>query len=213
MPSTAIHPWSGAPRPRKRSVTSDGTARPPIATRAEQLIVERLLSEALRQLQTTLGAAPRGEFRVLTLTQLWREYEALRRSRRSAATWHITRFHKIISDRHGDRGLAQNHVARELGLSAFHLSRMINRETGRDFHWHLRMARVDHARRLLTSTRLKMHAIAAAAGFTTTSQRDHQFKAAVGMTPSAYREAHGYPRLASGPPVARGGHDGRIRTQ
>ena len=92
-----------------------------------------------------------------------------------------------ISAAHGEAGFGMPDLARRLGVSRWHLARVLTKVTGHDIRWHITQARVQHAERLLTDPRLSIKQVAVAAGFRSTSELDRQFHRAHGTRPSAYR--------------------------
>lgn len=99
----------------------------------------------------------------------------------------VLRASQIIKTRYGDSSLSLNIVARQSGISPWQLSRLMKRSTGQGFMWHVQATRVQAAERLLRDTKLSVKEIAAAVGYTNTTQMDRQFRRARGITPSALR--------------------------
>jgi len=84
-------------------------------------------------------------------------------------------------------------LAREAGLSPFHLARTFHKTTGLPPHAWLLQARVCKARHLIAqcaggSPRLGLADIAAATGFTDQSHLTHAFRRQIGITPGRYRK-------------------------
>lgn len=181
---------SSTPRERLRSFETLLDLAPAVS-QADRVISERLLAEALRRLYVAFRL-PNVRITAdrLMLADLRREFTALCRLRRRASARHVARFFEVICEGHSNPELLEEDVGRELGISVRHLSRLVNRETGRRFDWHVRAARVHHAAQLLVSSKLSMKEIAAAAGFSGTSELDHQFHAVHGVSPSCYRETN-----------------------
>jgi AraC-like DNA-binding protein len=170
----------------------------PAVSQVDRLISERLLAEALRRLYVACRVPdPRLTGDRLTLTDLRGEFTALCQLRRRASVRHMARFFELIGERYRNSDLREEDIARELGISARHLSRLVNGETGRRFDWHVRALRVRHAAELLLSSELSMKEIAAAAGFSGTSELDHQFHGVHGVSPSSYRETNAVVRTVS----------------
>jgi AraC-like DNA-binding protein len=97
------------------------------------------------------------------------------------------------------RWLALNLTAAELdaaaaaiGLAPRSLQRHL-RDTGTTFRNELRVARLDEARRLLSTTDTKIDAIAAAVGCESSSSFVRLFREAHGETPAVWRERHREP--------------------
>ena len=89
-----------------------------------------------------------------------------------------------------DAQIALTRVADHVGLSPWHLARMLKRKTGQGFVAHLRRCRVEAAQRLLTGDpRFSLKEIAAAVGYREQGQLTHAFRQHCGMTPIAFRSA------------------------
>jgi AraC-like DNA-binding protein len=108
------------------------------------------------------------------------------------STAHLTRL--LVSDcldivqrRFHDPTLTLRSAARELGVSPWHLSRLITRITGHGFHWHLQQVRLNEASSLLRHTRLLVKEITAAVGYKQVSDLDRAFRSRFGLTPTNYR--------------------------
>jgi AraC-like DNA-binding protein len=80
-------------------------------------------------------------------------------------------------------------VARKAGFSVPAFSRVFKQATGTSFLAYLRTIRVEHAKRLLTTTRLTTDQIAQASGFQSQHHLIRSFKKVTGQTPGACRRA------------------------
>lgn len=78
-------------------------------------------------------------------------------------------------------------VARRAGMSVPAFSRAFKQATGTSFLAYLRVVRVEHAKRLLTSTQLTTEQIAQACGFQSQHHLIRSFKKVTNQTPGAYR--------------------------
>lgn len=78
-------------------------------------------------------------------------------------------------------------LAAALGVSRWHLSRVISRETGHGFAEHLHGLRVLEAAHLLATTRLSVKEVAATVGYPRTGELDRHFGRWLRMTPSRFR--------------------------
>jgi len=78
-------------------------------------------------------------------------------------------------------------LARELGMSKFHLSRRFREEVGVTFRTYLLRTRLDRAKVLLTRTQDSITEVAHAVGIGDLPRFDKLFKRYTGVTPSAYR--------------------------
>jgi len=76
-------------------------------------------------------------------------------------------------------------LARECGLSPFHLTRTFSRELGAPPHVYLTRVRLDHAKRLLAAG-VPAGEVAATAGFADQSHLTRRFKGWFGVTPGRY---------------------------
>lgn len=80
-------------------------------------------------------------------------------------------------------------VAKKAGMSVPAFSRAFKQATGTSFLAYLREVRVEHTKRLLTTTPLIAEEIAHACGFQSQHHLIRSFKKVTGETPGAYREA------------------------
>jgi AraC-like DNA-binding protein len=78
-------------------------------------------------------------------------------------------------------------LARELGMSKYHLSRRFKEEVGVTFRRYLLRTRLDRAKVLLSRTQDSITEVAHAVGFGDLPRFDKLFKRYTGLTPSAYR--------------------------
>src|SRR5262245_43006669 len=78
-------------------------------------------------------------------------------------------------------------LARELGMSKFHLSRRFREEVGVTVRTYLLRTRLDRAKVLLTRTQDSITEVAHAVGIGDLPRFDKLFKRYTGLTPSAYR--------------------------
>ncbi len=84
-------------------------------------------------------------------------------------------------------------IAKLLGISRRHLTRLFRLSTGQTIHAHLSQVRLRKAMHLLTTTQLSVQEIAHKLGFATTGGLTATFRAATGQTPSKYRQSHRAP--------------------
>lgn len=97
---------------------------------------------------------------------------------------------RIIHDQGKDGPLRLGQVAREVGLSARHLSEVFHRATGTTFVAYLARIRVEHAQQLLRRSSLRVSEVAERAGFRSLSQFNRTFQRLAGQPPRAYRAKH-----------------------
>lgn len=85
-------------------------------------------------------------------------------------------------------------TARHVGMSPWHLTRLLTRETGRSFLGHVHRSRVTAATQLLESTNLLIKEVAAAVGYTDSTQFCRRFRGIVGLSPARFRNQRRYAR-------------------
>lgn len=83
--------------------------------------------------------------------------------------------------------VAMDDVAAHVGLSRWHLSRLLVRQTGTTYRDLLRSARMARAQPLLREQLLSMKEIAARLGYLYATEFDRQFHRTFGMSPTAWR--------------------------
>lgn len=81
-------------------------------------------------------------------------------------------------------------MADEAGISTYHFSRLFKQSTGSSPYRYLTGRRIEHAKRLLTTTRLPLVEIALEVGFASQSRFTEAFRRHVGTTPSSYRQTY-----------------------
>lgn len=94
----------------------------------------------------------------------------------------------IVENKYGDPNLSLALVAREIGVSANHLSTCFKMETGIRFTRYLNLLRIDHARTLLEDARYRIYEIAELVGLSNTRYFSKLFREYTGITPSEYRK-------------------------
>jgi AraC family transcriptional regulator len=87
-----------------------------------------------------------------------------------------------------DRPLTLEELGRVAQYSPCHLDRLFHLATGQTLHQYVIARRLAKARRLLTTTDLPLHQVAALAGFGDQSQLSKQYRRAYGVAPSAERK-------------------------
>ena len=83
--------------------------------------------------------------------------------------------------------LSLNEVADHVYVSQWHLSKLLNRESGQTFFELLGRMRIEKAKKLLYDPALRIHEIAEACGFSEVAHFSKSFKKYVGCTPGEYR--------------------------
>jgi AraC-like DNA-binding protein len=94
---------------------------------------------------------------------------------------------RVIDSRFSEVHLTLKSVANDVGLSSFHLSRLLHAHTGHGFVLHLHRRRVSAARRLLMESSLSVKEVAAEVGYRSVTQLGRQFKRFCGSTPISIR--------------------------
>jgi len=83
--------------------------------------------------------------------------------------------------------LALTDVADHVYVSQWHLSKLLNRETGQGFFDILGAMRIEEAKKMLADPLLRIHQVAEAAGYADVSHFSKHFKKVTGQTPGEYR--------------------------
>src|SRR5688500_19393642 len=82
-----------------------------------------------------------------------------------------------------DQPITPDCLARAIGLSRFHFSRLFRQSTGESPMRYVQRCRVEHAKRLINQGDLRMIEIAVSLGFYDQSHFSRWFRKLVGMTP------------------------------
>ncbi|MDO5436106.1 MAG: response regulator [Clostridia bacterium] len=90
----------------------------------------------------------------------------------------------------GER-LSLSMVADQVYVSQWHLSKLLNRYTGKSFFDLLAAMRMERATELLKDPSLKIYAVAEMVGYTDVANFSRNFKKIIGKTPGEYRDAEG----------------------
>lgn len=164
--------------------------RPP--SRGDQLVVGELLHQALKRLHRAIGheAAPIDASR-LDADSYPAAIAEVRAALPGGTTPRLIDFDRILARRYSDGSLSAVKIAAEMNLTASHLSRIVKRQTGHGFPWHLRRVRMREAIRLLIGSALSIKEISSRVGYLHTSHFDRHFRAVYGVTASAYRRRPG----------------------
>ncbi len=88
-----------------------------------------------------------------------------------------------------EQHLSLNDVADNVYVSQWHLSKLLNRETGQSFFDLLGGMRIELAKRLLTDPARRIHEVAEAAGYADVAHFSRSFKRITGCTPGEYRNS------------------------
>ncbi len=90
-------------------------------------------------------------------------------------------------ERHDLEGLGLHTLAREIGVSERHASRLVREELGMSFQEYLIGLRLERARKLLATTQRSVTDVALETGWQSISHFNAVFRRRVGVTPSRYR--------------------------
>ncbi len=102
----------------------------------------------------------------------------------------ISAAEKYLVENFCDPNISLMSVARHIGLSPAHFSTVFSQTTGRSFINYLTMLRMERAKELLTSTSMKLAAIATDVGYNEPNYFSHVFRKQTGMTPKEYRSVN-----------------------
>ena len=83
--------------------------------------------------------------------------------------------------------LSLNDVAEHVYVSQWHLSKLLNRETGQSFFDLLGGMRIELAKQLLMAPSLRVHEVAEQTGYADVAHFSKSFKKFAGCTPGEYR--------------------------
>lgn len=83
--------------------------------------------------------------------------------------------------------LTLSEVAKQIFVSQWHLSKLLNKYTGKNFSEILNRVRIEEARRLLRDPRRRVGDIAVEVGFSDSAHFCHVFKRHVGISAGEYR--------------------------
>jgi len=93
---------------------------------------------------------------------------------------------RIIHTEYADRALTLGSTAPRLRISRFFLTRLVKRETGHTFTYHLHRRRTYEAEQLLLTSSLSIKEIAARVGYASTYDLDRHFTLFYQTTPSVF---------------------------
>ena len=101
----------------------------------------------------------------------------------------VRRALEVVAEHFHDATLSLARVARSAGISPCHLARILKRDTGRVFLWHLHSARIEAAKSLLETTDRSVKEVAALVGYTDATQLCRHFRRRSGNSPLSFRRA------------------------
>ena len=138
------------------------------------------LKDAVRQMVSRLDAMPRLEDKNT-------EDEAVREAGNHLVKAALAYMKEHCTEQHLSLGDVADHVY----VSQWHLSKLLNRETGQSFFDLLGGMRIARAKKLLADPALRIHEIAETAGFSDVAHFSRSFKKITGFTPGEYRNQQG----------------------
>jgi two-component system response regulator YesN len=94
---------------------------------------------------------------------------------------------EYIHEHYGEQGLSLNAVAAAVNVSPNHFSAIFARETGENFINYVTRIRMEQAKSLLRTTKLRTADVAYEAGYSDSHYFSYVFKKHVGLTPREYR--------------------------
>ncbi|MBQ4159157.1 MAG: response regulator [Clostridia bacterium] len=94
---------------------------------------------------------------------------------------------KYVQEHFCDPNISLMSVARHVGMSAAHFSTVFSQTTGRSFINYLTAMRIEKAKKLLSSTNMKLSAIAMEIGYNEPNYFSHVFRKVEGITPKEFR--------------------------
>ena len=137
------------------------------------------LKEAVRLMVSRLDAAPQQKEEPAEKTV-------------QAAGNHLVRAALAYMKEHcQEQHLSLGEVAEHVYVSQWHLSKLLNRETGQSFFDLLGALRIGKAKELLGNSQMRIHEIAEATGFSDVAHFSRSFKRIAGCTPGEYRNQQG----------------------
>lgn len=91
---------------------------------------------------------------------------------------------------HLDEELSLEALAKQVGYSAYHLSRKFKAETGENIRDYIKYARIERAKLLLSTTEMSIRDIAEQLHFCAPSHFSRTFRDVTGLLPQQYRKEH-----------------------
>ena len=101
----------------------------------------------------------------------------------------IVKAQEYIQKNYFEQGISLHSVAREVNVSPNHLSTMFRQETGETFINYITRIRIDQAKALLKTTKMRTSDISYEVGYNDTHYFSYVFKKNVGLTPKEFRSS------------------------
>lgn len=133
------------------------------------------LNEAVSEMIRRLDALPNAQ-----------EKQAGERGMAEASSF-VVRAALAYMQAHCTEKLSLGDVADHVYVSQWHLSKLINKDTGQSFFDLLSSMRIERAKVLLTNPSMRVHAVAEQTGFADVAHFSKSFKRITGQTPGEYR--------------------------
>ncbi len=112
------------------------------------------------------------------------EYVSQKTDNKVEATMELVR--RYITDNYADEGICLAEVASVAGLNESYFSTKFKKEFGTSFSEYLKNVRINHAKRLMETTNLKVYEVSQAVGYRNVEHFTRIFKSCVGSTPKQY---------------------------
>lgn len=130
------------------------------------------LEEAVRQMVSRLETEPR---------------ESSQEEESAAGNYIVQAALGYMREHCAEQHISLSDVAEHVYVSQWHLSKLLNRETGQSFFDLLGNMRIEAAKRLLANPARRIHEVAEAVGYLDVAHFSKSFKKYVGRTPGEYR--------------------------
>jgi AraC-like DNA-binding protein len=127
------------------------------------------------------------EMAAIFLREIPVEESAARGGNKRNNTQYLERIFTVILANFTDPQFTLENGARDIGLSKYHLSRLLKEQTGQGFHDHLTRIRLRQAEKYLVESDKQVTDIAYLCGFQSLATFNRLFKSYTGASPSVYR--------------------------
>lgn len=153
--------------------------------------LEKALGDAIKRIEESRRSA-------ILQKKLFNEYRTLSSGENEPQNTgsYVDRAVRILLNRYVS-GVSIEDVAREIGVSTGHLSRLFKQETGYTFLDYLMNIRVKRAAELLQDPTVKIYEVADFVGYTDARYFAQVFRKITGMTPTEFRDDIGHTTLSN----------------